>query len=239
MVDVPPRRDRSYAPRVRDMTNLRAALVLLGAGSLAGVAQRLHRVTLGDRPFVSLGSNEHGEQALDRAANGMLCIDVRGLPRDIRAVTDNLRTPDARVRLVACADSAEFVAELATMISRIVTISIPPLTERADEIERLLEAYGWDAVEELSASCLGFWPGDLELGRAGGITTLDEIEDAARRLVALRNWGVIGGAERLRLTHGALSRWARRRGDPNQQRHRSPRSPLAQVARTDRDDMIG
>ncbi|HWO25747.1 MAG TPA: hypothetical protein VNO30_43710 [Kofleriaceae bacterium] len=218
------------------MANLRAALILRGAGSLVGVARRLHRAVLGDRPFVSLGPDQRGEQALDWAVNGMLCVDARGLPRDIRAVIANLRTPDRRVRLVACADSAESVAELATMISRIVTISIPPLTERADEIERLLEAYGWDAVEELGASCLGFWPGDLELVRAGGIATLDEIEDAARRLVALRNWGVTGGAERLWLTHGALSRWARRQGIPTSRdgvcpRRRSPR-PRGRIATT-------
>ena len=41
--------------------------------------------------------------------------------------------------------------------------------------------------------------------------TLDEIEDAARRLVALRNWGVTEGARRIGITHGALSRWAHRR----------------------------
>jgi hypothetical protein len=151
---------------------------------------------------------------LDRAANGILCVDAHGLPRNTRALIANLRTSDARVRLVAYADSIESVAELAAMISRVVTISIPPLTERADELERLLEAYGWDAVDELGASCLGFWPGDPELVRASGIATLDDLEDAARRLVALRNWGVTGGAERLRLTHGALSRWARRRKIP-------------------------
>jgi hypothetical protein len=40
---------------IREMANLRAALILHGAGPLADVARRLHRVTLGDRPFVSLG----------------------------------------------------------------------------------------------------------------------------------------------------------------------------------------
>jgi len=42
----------------------------------------------------------------------------------------------------------------------------------------------------------------------------DEVEDAARRLVALRNWGVSEGAKRLKITHGALSRWTRRRKIP-------------------------
>jgi Inner membrane component of T3SS, cytoplasmic domain len=195
---------------VREMANLRAALFLNGAGPLVGVARRLHRVTLGDRPFVSLGWSECGEQELDRARNGTLCLDARELPRDMHAVLANLGAPDLRVRLVACADSAEPVVELA-VISRIATISIPPLTERADELERLLEAYGWDAVEELGATCPGFQPGDLEWLRDSEIMTLDEIEDAARRLVALRNCGVTKGAKRLGITHGALSRWAHRR----------------------------
>lgn len=37
------------------MANLQTALILGGAGGLVGVARRLHRITLGDRPFVVLG----------------------------------------------------------------------------------------------------------------------------------------------------------------------------------------
>ena len=199
---------------VREIANLGGALVLRGVGALAGIARRLHRITLGDRPFVPLGPNECAKQGLDRAIDGMLYVDARGLPRDIHAVIANFRAPGMRVRLVACADSVEAVAELAAMIPRIVTISIPPLTERSDEIERLLEAYGSDAVEELGASGLRFRPGDPVWIRASRVATLAEIEDVARRLVALRNWGVTHGAERLGITHGALSRWARRRKIP-------------------------
>ncbi len=199
---------------VREMANLRATLILRGEGSLAGVARRLHRATLGARPFVMLGPADSGLQGLDRAIGGILCVDARGLPRDMRLVIVNLRTPDTRVRLVVCADSSEATAEVASMISRIVTISIPPVAEREDEIERLLEAYGLDAVEDLGADFAGFRPHDLERVRASGVATLVEIEDVARRLVALRNWGVSGGAKRLGITHGALSRWARRRRIP-------------------------
>ena len=46
----------------------------LPAGGLVGVARRLHRLTLGDRPFIPLGRNEH---AFDRARNGTLYIDAR------------------------------------------------------------------------------------------------------------------------------------------------------------------
>jgi len=69
-------------------------------------------------------------------------------------------------------------------------------------------------VAKLGASDLGFRPLDPAWARASGLATLSEIEDVARRLVALRNWGVTGGAARLGITHGALSRWARRRKLP-------------------------
>jgi DNA-binding NtrC family response regulator len=97
---------------------------------------------------------------------------------------------------------------------RVVTIQIAPMAAREDEIDRLLEAYGHDAAEEFGTDCLGFWKHDLALARASGIKTLDEVEETARRLVALRNWGVVGGADRLGITHGALSRWARKRDIP-------------------------
>jgi predicted DNA-binding protein (UPF0251 family) len=43
-----------------------------------------------------------------------------------------------------------------------------------------------------------------------GVTTLDQLEAFALRLVALRSWGVAEGARRLGISHGALSRWAQR-----------------------------
>jgi hypothetical protein len=170
---------------VRAMTNLQAALVLRGVGGLVGVARRLHRITLGDRPFIVLGRSKGGEQSLDRALDGMLYVDTRGLGGGLDVVLTDLRASDRRLRLVARADSAQFIPELAAMLHRIATISIPPVTEREDELERLLEAYGSDAAAELGVSGPGFRSGDPERGLAGGIATLDEIEDAARRQVAL------------------------------------------------------
>ena len=146
----------------------------------------------------------------------MLCVDARGLPRDMPAVIAMLRTSDLRVRLLVCSDVAHpnAVAELAGMVSRVAMISVPPLVERKEDLPRLLAAYGADAAVELGASSPGFRARDLEWVRAAGIATLDEIDVRARRLVAIRNWGVTAGAERLGITHGALSRWARRRKIP-------------------------
>ncbi|HWU87065.1 MAG TPA: hypothetical protein VN253_07310, partial [Kofleriaceae bacterium] len=90
----------------------------------------------------------------------------------------------------------------------------PPIAERQNELDLLIEVYGDDAVAELGAPELGFRPHDYEWIRASGIATLDDIEEVTRRLVAMRNWGVTTGAARLGITHGALSRWARRRRIP-------------------------
>ncbi|HWU90980.1 MAG TPA: FHA domain-containing protein [Kofleriaceae bacterium] len=204
--------DRAFR-EVREMAHVRAALILRGEGSLAGVARRLHQLTLPERPFVMLAADESATQALDRAANGMLYAEARDLPRDLRPLVAGLRDPEVRIRFVVCADRTE-AAELAAMMPRIATIWIPPVAERKDELDQLLEAYGRDAVAALGAHDLGFRPHDLKWIRGGGIRTLDEIEEVTYRLVALRNWGVTAGAERLGITHGALSRWARRRKIP-------------------------
>jgi hypothetical protein len=144
----------------------------------------------------------------------MLYVEARNLPADLEQLAAGLRVPRARIRFVVCADSIEATAKLATMIPRIATLRIPPVTERKDELEQLLEAYGHDAVESLGANDLGFRPHDMTWIRTREIRTLDEIEVVTHRLVALRNWGVTAGAERLGITHGALSRWARRRKIP-------------------------
>ena len=99
---------------------------------------------------------------------------------------------------------------MARSTSTRASLSIPPVTERKDEVERLLEAYASDAVADLRASWLGLRPGDSELVLDSGIATHDELEEFARRLVTIRNWGISEGAKRLGITHGALSRWALR-----------------------------
>ena len=57
---------------------------------------------------------------------------------------------------------------------------------------------------------MGLVRGDSERVLDSGVTTLDQLEAFALRLVAFRNWGVTEGAKRLGISHGALSRWAHR-----------------------------
>ena len=63
----------------------------------------------------------------------------------------------------------------------------PPVIERAAELKRLLEAYASDTVAGPGATRPGLRPNDLERVLAKRITALDEIEEVARSLVALRN----------------------------------------------------
>jgi len=119
---------------------------LSGAGGLVGVARRLHRVTLGKRPFIHF-----------------------------------------RVHLVASIDSTKPVADLAAMLSRIAMLTIPPVSERSDEVAHLLEAYAMDVAVELGTDWLGLMRGDPERMLDSGAATHDELEAFARRFVALRN----------------------------------------------------
>jgi DNA-binding transcriptional regulator YdaS (Cro superfamily) len=199
---------------VREMASLRAALVVCGAGSLDGTLRRLHAATLGDRPLVVLRGPASGVAGLERATAGMLCIDAAAPPADLDLLIAGLRLPDARVRLVATAATAEAATALTARVQRIATVALPPLAHREPEIEPLIEAYGRDAAAELGAPAPGFRAQDPAWLRAAGLHTLAEIEAATRRLVALRNWGVAGGAKRLGVSHPALSRWARRRRVP-------------------------
>jgi hypothetical protein len=199
---------------VREMAHLRAALILRGEGPLHGIARRLHRAILGDRPLAALGSGELGVEALDRAVDGLLCLDARALPSDLPQVVAALRTPRLRVRLIAFAQTRAAAARIAARIPRIATICLPPLAERQAELDRLIETYGLEAAAELGAPGTGFRALDPRWMRARGLRTLDDLDEVTRRVVALRNYGVAGGARRIGITHGALSRWLRRRRIP-------------------------
>jgi hypothetical protein len=203
--------DRAFRA-VHEMAILRGVLILRGKGPLHGLARELHQRTLQDRPFVLVGANESGEVGLARAADGMLCVDARALPSDVARMISGVAVPGARVRLVVCAETAGAAAGIAALLPRCVsTLKIPPVGERAHELDRLFEAYGLDAMRELEAPTLGFRQSDLAWVRAIGAATLDEIATAARRVVALRNWNVTAAAERLGISRSALSHWAQRR----------------------------
>lgn len=210
---------------VREMATLRNILILRGdrrpdkrraltdGQYLAGAVARLHQLTLGaEHPLIFHDRERSGTESLKLASGGLLCVDANAAPKDFAQVVPVLRLPETRVRLVLCAAGDDEIEGL--QLRRTTTIEIPGLAKREADFERLLEEYGAEAVFRLGATGLAFRPQDPRWLQQSGPQTLDELEEDAKRLVALRNWGVSEGAKKLGITHGALSQWARVRNIP-------------------------
>jgi hypothetical protein len=203
----------------------RAALMLAGDGNLIPIAHALHRHVRGaHRPFVacdprrlnmeesvrSVANHVSGLAGFAAAIGGTLCVRGSRLPRDFAKVLVRLRDPDARVQLIVCAHHhGEGDAFL------VVPIQVPPLTDRAGELPRIIDEYAHDAAVELAAPQTIFTSADRDWVLEHGASSLSEIEKATLRLVALRvAKSVPRAAERLGMAPVSLSRWIRRRTPP-------------------------
>ncbi|NVB81218.1 MAG: FHA domain-containing protein [Kofleriaceae bacterium] len=189
---------------IRDTASRGTVLVLCGAGDLAPTARRIHELAFGAaRPFVAAAKTVE-----DPAAGGTLFLSTAARPRDI--VTAQASTWRVVLGAPARADAADLLAHL----ERTVVIDLPAIATRQGERERLIAAYAQDAVRALGAPHTGFkdhdphWLADIELA------SLEAIEELARRLVAVRNWGVTHGAKKLEISQQALAGWLRRRKIP-------------------------
>lgn len=199
----------------RAMANLRAVLIIRGDGPLVGVARRIHEHVLGtERALVAHLPGEPGVPAMARAATGTLYLEAERLPKDIREVVVGLRLPSAAVRLVVGANNADAAAEFSALVPAVASITVPKLAGRDSELDAVLQAYAMDAAAVLGVSATGLRPHDLQWIRNAGVTSHAEIDEVMMRVVAARNFGMSGGAERLGITHSALGRYLRRRGIP-------------------------
>lgn len=122
-----------------------------------------------------------------------------------------LYEPSSRVQLVVCLDStARGSAALATMPP---PVEIPPLAVRGTELSRIIEEYAMDAIAELNAPDTCFTDDDRRWVIERAARTLEEVEKATRRLVALNVSGSLTqGADMLGMAQVSLSRWLHRRG---------------------------
>jgi hypothetical protein len=116
--------------------------------------------------------------------------------------------------LLVGAGTEKLASQVAARVPSVGSFEIPRLSTREDEIDRVLLEYADDAVAALSAPGQGLRPHDLQWIRKSDIKNHDEADEVMTRVVAVRNWGVSGGATRLGLTHGALSKYLARRKIP-------------------------
>lgn len=207
------RRDVDRALRgLRDAAQLRAALVLCGEGALVPIARRLHRETLGSRPFIACAPHELALPLIELAGNGTLCLLASHPIDDALDAIDALRATGSLARLVLCAPTVQAASSIAALLGPTVWIDLPHLAARTGELRRLIAEAADDAAHELAQPITAIRDGDLGRLITIPFEGLGELHDACRRLVAVRTLGVSAGASRLGITHGALARWSRRRG---------------------------
>jgi hypothetical protein len=201
----------------------RATLVLCGEDDMVPIARALHRRTLGtDRPFIvcdprrrtktasvrSAASRTSGVAAFEAAASGSLCIRMRRLPDDFPALVARVRGADD----VLCVLCTRQLGDLQPPFILPAPISVPPLAQRAAELDRIIAEYADDAIAELYAPAASFTADDHAWVRGHAATSLAEIEAATLRLVALyTSRNLAHAAARLGMAPVSLTRWLERR----------------------------
>ena len=202
---------------VRIAATRRESLLLCGDGGLVSIARLLHNRALGEhRPFVVCDPHrrrsepdaraainyDDGLIALQEAVGGTICMwRERPLP-DFGKVVERLSKPTSpRVQLIVCSHLVPDPRQ--PMMGP--TIVLPPLSERASELPRIVDEFGTDA------STLG---GTLTSKSRDWViqhesSNLARIATATRRLVALNGAGgnVRVAASLLGMSKSSLAEW--------------------------------
>jgi hypothetical protein len=201
----------------------RATLTLYGEGDLVPIAWGLHCRTLGpDSPFIvcdprrgtktasvrSPESRGTGLAAFEAAGRGALCVRMSRLPDDFQALVAKLRSTND----VLCMLCAKQLADPHPSLILPAPLTVPPLPQRAAELDRIIAEYAADAIAKLAAPVSTFTTADHGWVRERAATSLAEIEKATLRLVTVRtSRNVSHAAERLGMAPVSLSRWLGRR----------------------------
>ena len=222
------------------------ALVLLGPGDVVPIAHSLHwRVRERLQPFIvadprrghmlasmrSPSSSGTVAEAFERARRGTLCLRLERLPKDFGQVSAQLRA--ARdVMLIFCAHPG---AEADPLLTRPAPIIVPPLAQRAAELNRIIAEFAGDALFELGAPTSSFTAADHAWVRKHAAASLTEIEAATLRLITLRtSRNLSDAAARLGMSPVSLSRWLGRRELPPASGESPPtptQSPVVELRR--------
>jgi hypothetical protein len=202
----------------------RAPLLLCGKGNLVPIAHALHRRTLGaDRPFVlcdprrdngresvrSAANYKTGAVAVKMALGGSLCVRKERLPRDLAAMLAEVRELDAYLQLVICSSHPREREVLAT------PVHVPSLEERTKDLPRIVDEYALDATAALHVPPTAFTSDDRAWVLENAASSLEEIEKATLRCVAIRTSDDLPhAAERLGMAKVSLERWMARHDAP-------------------------
>lgn len=216
-----------YALRaVRLAASRRLPLVLTGNGDMVSIAHALHRRTLGtDAPFVVCDRRRRTGSASTRApanqvdptaafgaaVDGTLCMRARRLPSGLTEIVEQLYEPAGRVQLVVCMDNSHGSSAITAIMPP--PVEVPPLAVRGIELPRIIDEYAIDALAAIGAPNGAFTDKDRCWVLQRSAHTLDEVEKATLRLVALNASNSLEqAAERLAMAPVSLSRWFRHRG---------------------------
>lgn len=183
----------------------RIPLWLTGSDDLVAIARRIHAQVTPERPFKTIDLRARTRSVADalQARGATLCMWARRMPADAHKIRALLADSSEQCcNVMVCARSAD----------QVVTIDIPTLASRDNELDRIVDEYAADAIAQLSAPQDAFTSADREWLLALRPRTLGEIEQSTLRQVAVRKYGgITNAAPRLGLTHSALSRWFSRR----------------------------
>ena len=195
----------------------RESLLLCGDAGLVSIARILHNRTLGeDRPFVVCDPERRrpepdaraainyrdGLVALQEAIGGTICMwRERPLP-DFDKVVSRLKKRTARVQIIVCS----LVVPAPGLPPMGPTIVLPPLSERADEVPRIIEEFGRDYSATLGGALL---PASLDWVLQHESSSLARIATATRRLVALNraDGNISEAASLLGMSKSSLGEW--------------------------------
>jgi FHA domain len=209
---------------IRLAATRRLPLVLCGPGDLVAVASSIHRHVLGStKPFVvcdprrrdgeasvrSAGNMETGIAAMQLALGGSLCVRSRRLPHDFPDVRLALHDPATRVQLIVCAESRR------TKPYQVEPIVVPPLSNRRQEITRIVDEYADEAAAAMSAA-VHLTAADRDWILRSSASSIAEIEKGTRRLLAIRQHddSIAAAARALGMAPVSLARWVGRRALP-------------------------
>jgi FHA domain-containing protein len=197
---------------LRDWAAQRTDLVVVGDGDLTRVIRRLHDLVVGREASFIVYEDGDPAAAVRAAACGTLCVVIRR-QADAIAVVDQVHAIEyaARPQLVVCTENSTSAATIKRSLERPEVISLPPLSSRSNEVERIAHESAADIVRELGAPGPGFSMHDLERLQVIAFDSIEDVEETVRRIVVMRTWGVTAGAAKLGLDHSSLSTWARRR----------------------------